>query len=96
MAKTKPISKEQRAQIQILHEAGGSHREIARFMGVSKTGVVTTIKRYAETKSFDDRTRSGWPRKTSATIDKYILMISKRDRFKTARDIASEINEING
>lgn len=94
MAKYKQISKEKRAQIQILHEAGHSHRKIANLVGVSKYGVQQSLRRFAETKTFDDRKRSGRPKKTSKLIDRLILVTSKRDRFKTAPEIAAEVNKI--
>lgn len=93
MAKTKEISTEKRAQIVILHETGRSHREIARIIGVSKTGVATTLNRYAETNAFSDRKRSGRPKKTTSSDDRHILMLCKRDRFKTAPAIAAEVKD---
>lgn len=47
--KSKEISKEKRAQIQILHETSKSQREIARIVGVSKKGVQTILGRYTKT-----------------------------------------------
>jgi len=94
MGKLKQISVEQRAQIVILHEEGQSQRNIGKFVGVSKTGVATTLKRYAETNSFTDRKRPGRPRKTSESEDRYIMMICKRDRFKTSPVITAEVRNM--
>lgn len=93
MAKTNEISTEKRAQIAILNKTGHSQRDIARLVGVSKTGVATTLSRFAETNSFEDRKRCGRPKKTTESDDRHILMICKRDRFKTAPAIAAEVNE---
>ena len=63
MAKFKEISLEKRAEIGILRSFCKSHREIARIVGVSKTGVVTTLNRVEETEMNKDKKRSGRPKK---------------------------------
>lgn len=93
MAKTKQIPIEKRAQIEVLRNLGKTHREIARIVGVSKTGVVTTLKRFAETESFVDKKRSGRPKKTTASDERLLLRLSQRDRFKTAPDLRAEVNK---
>ena len=59
MARAKQIAKEKRARIVILSETGHSQRKIAQILGVLQKGVRTTLERFAETKSFSDRKRSG-------------------------------------
>lgn len=93
MGKSNQISKEKRAQIVILSQAGSSQRKIAQFVGVSKTTVQYTLQRYAETGSYADRKRSGRPKKTTSSDDRRIQVISKRSRMKTVPDIRAEINE---
>lgn len=94
MAKSKQISKEKRAQIVILNKTGHSQRKIAQIVGVSQKGVFSALGRFAETKSFADRKRSGRPRKTTKQNDRQIQMISKRSRSKTVPDIRAEINQV--
>jgi len=65
MPKINELSMEIRAQIVILNKTSHSQRKIAEIMGVSKTGMATTLKRYVETKSFTNRERPSKPRKTS-------------------------------
>ena len=84
MPKINELSMETRAQIVILNKTSHFQCKIAETMGVSKTIVVTTLKQYVETKGFTNQECSGRPRKTSENDDKYIRIISKRDRFKTA------------
>lgn len=93
MARNAQISLAKRSQIEILRKTGKSMMQIAKIVGVSKNGVATTLKRLDETKSNDDRKRSGRPRKTSAVDDRHILTISKRNHFKTAPEIRAEINK---
>lgn len=93
MAPKAQISLEKRSQIEILRKVGKTMRQIADIVGVSKGGVENTLKRLDQTKSNIDRKRSGRPKKTTANVDRRILMISKRNRFKTAPEIRAEINE---
>lgn len=92
MAKSKEISLEKRAQIEILHKLGKSQREIGKIVNVSQKGVRTTLIRKQQTGSNSDRKRSGRPRKTTKRVDQAIVIKSKRNRFTTAPQIASEIN----
>ena len=93
MARAKQIPKEKRAQIVISSETGHSQRKIAQILGVSQKGVRTTLVRFAETKSFPDRKRSGRPRKTTKSDNRLIQVFSKRSRLKTVPDIRAEINQ---
>jgi len=94
MLKINELSMETRTQIVILNKTSHFQSKIAEIMGVSKTGVATTLKRFVETKSFNNRERSGRPRKTSENDYKYIKIIFKRNRFKTAPVIGAEVNNI--
>lgn len=93
MAKFKEIPLEKRAQIEILRSTGKTQREIARIVGVSKTGVVTTLNRIEQTESYIDKKRSGRPKKLTKRDERALVMLSTRDRFKTAPDLQAEINK---
>lgn len=93
MARKAQISLEKRSQIEILRKTGKSIMQIAQIVGVSKNGVATTLKWLDETKSNDDRKRSGRTKKTSAADDRHILLLSKKNRFKMASEIRAEINK---
>lgn len=58
-----------RAQIVALHEEGYSERQLANKFQCSKKAVHLAIHRYQETGGFNDRPRSGRPRKTSKRDD---------------------------
>ena len=51
---------------------GQSVWKIAKALNVSPSAVTTTIKRYDETGSHEDRPRNGGPRATSAAEEKFI------------------------
>lgn len=93
MAKKKEISLEKRSQIEILRKIGTSMGKIAQIVGVSKNGVQTTLKRFADLKSHCDLKRSGRPKKTSNVDDRNILRLSKQNRFKPPSEIRVEVNE---
>ena len=54
---------------------------------------VKRIKRKVETGSFCDRKRVGRPRSTTKKEDKYIVIISLRNRRRTVLDLAADFNE---
>lgn len=93
MGKTKKLSVETRAIIASLHNLGKSNRTIAAELKIPRRTVDYNVKKYASTRSFGDRVRSGRPRKTTTAEDKHIVLISKRDRRLTGPEIAAQINE---
>lgn len=92
MAPTCQIPYELRIKIITLREEGYSIRQISKKLKFSVSGVAKTIHRYRDTGSYDDRPRSGAPRKTSQREEKFLEVISKRNRFKTVRDLTAELN----
>lgn len=92
MAPTRQISYESRVKIITLKEEGYSIRQISKKLKLSVSGVVKIVHRYRDTGSYNDRPRSGAPRKTSKREDKFLTVTSKRDRFKTVRDLTAELN----
>lgn len=71
-------------------------RDIARLQKVSVGGVQYTLKKHADTRSVFDCSRPGQPQKTSKQEDKFIKLISKRNKFKTACQIRAELVETRG
>lgn len=92
MPRGKPTSIEKMSSIKTLHDEGYSVRQISAKVGVSKTTVNRTIKRYQETGSLEHRERPGPSRVTSQREDQRICITSKRNRRLTAPEIAAEIN----
>lgn len=93
MGKVRQISGETRAVIIALHNESKSERAIATQLKLSKTCVHNTITRYKETGSNQDRSRSGRPRATTSSEDKFIVVTSKRNRRLTAPEIRAEVNK---
>lgn len=92
MAKTKQISLEKRAQIEILRKEGFSERKIAEKVGVSNKGVHYALHRQQETGSNVDRPRSGRKKVTTDAEDKHLRITSKRNRRLTAPDLKADLN----
>ena len=69
-------------------------RQIAKQEHVSLESVHYTVMRYVTTHSNKDRYRKGRPKVTSKSEDKYLVVTSKRDRFKTAPILTEEINQL--
>lgn len=90
----KESSLEQRSAIVALHREGISTRQIAKRMCVSQTMVVRCLKRFKENRCNKNRVRCGRPRITTEREDKYITVLSKRERTRTAPDIREELNAL--
>lgn len=82
----KNLTSEQRAQIKILKENGGSNRKVAAIIGC-------TEKTVRETGSFEDRNRSGRSFKLTTRDLHTIVIISKRNRRLISTDIASDLQK---
>lgn len=92
MAKNAQLSKEKRQSVITLRREGQSLRQIARTLQVSVSAVAKTIKRVEETGTHEDRTRSGRPKATSESENKFIRVTSLRNRQLSARDIQAQLN----
>ena len=82
------ISQEQRVTIAVLAEEGYTSRQIAQRLGVSKSTVNYTLQRFHETRSFQDRPRSGRPSTLSQIQHLYLRQLFHVHNFKTASEIA--------
>ncbi|CAK9814356.1 Transposable element Tc1 transposase [Anthophora quadrimaculata] len=87
------LSVEMRSQIITLSKEGYSIRSIAEKVGVSKSCVSYSIKKYGATGICSSVKRTGRPRKTTQAEDRHIITISKRNRRDTATEIAAEVNK---
>jgi transposase len=79
------LSREKRAQIVALRNAGLSVRRIAQQLQCSKSTVQDAIRRHQETGSNRDHQRSGRPRISTARDDAYLCQLARRRRKTTAR-----------
>lgn len=96
MGRGKTLSIELRSAINTLREEKYTIREIARRLNIPPSTVSDTILRKDQTGSNRDRSRSGRPRVTSKAEDKYIVVVSKRNRRITAPEIQGQFNAHHG
>ena len=92
MGKTAQISKEKRQSAITLRNEGQSLRKIARTLQLSVTAVAKTVKQFEQTGTLEDRKRSGRPRVTSKSDNKFIRVTSLRNRRLTAPEIQAQLN----
>ena len=90
------LDREKRAIVNAFAQDGLSVRQIAAKLKIPKSTVHDTIKRYKETNSNCDKPRSGSPRISSEAENKSIILLSKRDRRKTALEIQADFNSGHG
>lgn len=91
MAHGKLFSIETRSAIFTFSREGLSIRNMAK-KNVCTTTINLTLQRDRETGSFKDRHRFGQSRITSDAEDKFIKLITKRNKRLTAPDITAEFN----
>ena len=81
-----------RWEIVHLKKNGFSDREVAQNLGISKTGVNSTWKKYNETNHVKDLDRSGRPRKLSQRDMRALLTSVKRDPTSNSKELAQNLN----
>ena len=92
MARKRQLTKEDRQTIITLKSGGLSFREIAKEAKVSVNRVPYTIKRHLETGGNSDRKRSGRPKATTQSEDKFLRVNSLRDRRLTGQQLQAQLN----
>ena len=92
MARKRQLTKEDRQTIITLKSVGLSFREIAKKAKVSVSTVSYTIKRHLETGGNSDRKRSGRPKATTESEDKFLRVNSLRDRRLTGQQLQAQLN----
>ena len=92
MARKRQLTKEDRQTIITLKSVGLSFREIAKQAKVSVSTVSYTIKRHLETGGNSDRKRSGRPKTTTQSEDKFLRVHSLLDRRLTGRQLQAQLN----
>lgn len=93
MAPKKEINIEKRIKVTVLKEEGFSYSEIGEKLNLSKNGVHYILKRHKETGDFLNREGRGGEKRTSERDEKYIALLSKKNRKLTAPDITAEVNK---
>lgn len=92
MSTRKELSTETRAQIVAYHKIGKSNREIAKLLKLPRRTVDYNVQKYESSGSVSNKKRTGRPKTTTPAEDLRIIITSKRDRRKTAPEIAAEVN----
>ena len=82
MVRKRQLTKEDRQTIITLESVGLSFREIAKQAKVSVSTVSYTIKRHLENGGNSDRKRSGRPKSTTQSEDKFLRVSSQDSSFK--------------
>jgi transposase len=85
------LSQTKRAQIVALCECGMKQVDVSKQLGVSKQVVSLTIRRFKETKSFQSKSRSGRPRKTTPATDRMIRRLAVANPSVSSKAIASSL-----
>ena len=92
MARKIQLTKEDRQTIRTLKCVGLSFREIAKQAKMSVSTVSYTIKRHLETGGNSDRKRSGRPKATTQSQDKFLRLNSLRDGQLTGQQLQVQLN----
>ena len=96
MARKRQSTKEDRQTIITLKSEGLSLREIATEAKVSVSTVSYTIKRHLETGGNSDRKRSGRPKATTQSEDKFLRVNSLRNRRLTGQQLKHSLTLVEG
>lgn len=91
-----PISKEDRIKDVFLHQKGNSYSEIGNELNRSKSCIKTIIDRYNQTKSYDDRPRSGRPRISTDKDERLLVRLVKKNRTSPSHVLADNWKLSNG
>ena len=77
-----------------LHEDGQGYKKIANTLKLSCSTVAKIIQRFKRAGSTQNRPQVGHPKKLSAHAERYIQMLSLKDRRRSAVSIAAESEEV--
>ncbi|KAH0812663.1 hypothetical protein GEV33_010128 [Tenebrio molitor] len=86
-----PLSQEDSARAIALVHVGFSIREAANSLGFARSSVHRAVLRFRQTGGYTRRPGSGRRRSTSARDNRYITMLSLRNRHMTAVEIRNQL-----
>jgi transposase len=89
-----PLSQEYSARAIALVHVGFSIREAANSLGFARSSVHRAVLRFRQTGGYTRRPGSGRRRSTSARDNRYITMLSLRNRHMTAVEIRNQLERV--
>ena len=92
----KELSEDLKRHVVALHKDGQGYRKIANTLKMNCSTVAKIIQRFKSAGSTQNRTRVGRQKKLSARAERYIQMLSLKDRRRSPVSIAAEIEEVGG
>ena len=82
-------------RIVVLAEEGHTQQEIAQILGTAQSSVSRVLRRFRETGNYSRRPGQGRPRATTNFQDRFIRLVSLRERFVTARNIQNRLLHVH-
>jgi transposase len=89
-----PLSQEDSARAIALVHVGFSIREAANSLGFARSSVHRAVLRFRQTGGYTRRPGSGRRRSTSARDNRYITMLSLRNRHMTAVKLRNQLERV--
>lgn len=90
------VSEQCKSNMLILARENLTTREIGERLNIPKSTVAWNIKKNREMGGTQRKKGSGRPRKTTPVEDRFILLQSRRNRFKTSSDIRQDLERATG
>lgn len=84
---------EKRIKIQFFHEHGWKPEKIAKELKISRTAVRYNVEKFKKTQKYEDRPRSGRKKLTTNREDRILERMSVRNRRKSSKELAAQLNE---
>ena len=92
----KELSADLKRHIVALHEDGQGYKKVANTLKLSCSTVAKIIQRFKSVGSTQNRPRVSHQKKQSTRAERYIQMLSLKDRRTSAVSIAAETEEVRG
>ena len=76
--------------------AGLTQNEAANHYGCSQSEVSRLLQKWRQTRTVEDRPRSGRPRKTNQCQDRHLLRMARQNRFLSAMRLRNQWQAVHG
>lgn len=88
----KQLSRDEKMQILALYHTGRNPAQIGTQLNRHPTGIRKFLKRFEQLGTIERQEGQGRPRKTTDRNDRRAILLMKRDRFMTSREIQAEVD----